>query len=70
MGNDYVDARKFENIYSHISVPKSKSMSDQHRRIAGLLEFLRGESVEDAIDRVIFFNYIFSPVFFFINIFP
>ena len=45
-------------------------MSDQHRRIAGLLEFLRGESVEDAIDRVIFFNYIFSPVFFFINIFP
>ena len=63
MGNDYVDARKFENIYSHISVPKSKSMSDQHRRIAGLLEFLRGESVEDAIDRVIFLITYFPQYF-------
>ena len=52
LGNDYVDSRKFENIFSQIHLPKTKSMCDQHRKISGLLEFLRTQNVEDAISTV------------------
>lgn len=54
LGNDYVNKDLFENIYTQIHVPKKKKslMNDQHRRLQGLLEWLKGQSVEDAIDRV------------------
>lgn len=53
LGNDYTDARLFSNIYCHIHIPKSKKMMVQHRKIEGLLEWLKGQSVEEAIERVI-----------------
>lgn len=52
LGNDYADKRLFENIFSQIHLPKSKSMNDQHRRLQGLLEWLKGQTVDEAIDRV------------------
>lgn len=54
LGNDYADNRLFEKIFSQIRIPKSKALNDQHRRIQGLLEWLKGQTVEDAIERVIF----------------
>jgi len=65
LGNDYVNKDLFENIYSQIHVPKKKKslMNDQHRRLQGLLEWLKGQTVEGAIDRVrksaVNFAYIF-----------
>lgn len=52
LGNDYADSRLFENIYSHIQIPKNKSMNDQHRKILGLLEWLKNQTVEEAIEKV------------------
>lgn len=69
LGNDYADKKLFENIFSQIHLPKSKSMNDQHRKLQGLLEWLKGQTVEEAIDRVslylIFYFKIslFSPLF-------
>lgn len=31
-------------------------MTDQHRRLQGLLEWLKDQTVEDAIDQVLKFN--------------
>lgn len=53
LGNDYADKRLFENVFSQIHLPKSRSMNDQHRRLQGLLEWLKGQTVEEAIDRVL-----------------
>ena len=53
LGNDYADARLFENVFAQIHLPKSKTMTDQHCKLQGLLDWLRGQSVEDAIDQVL-----------------
>lgn len=68
LGNDYADKRLFENIFSQIHLPKSKSMNDQHRRLQGLLEWLKGQNVEEAIDRVCFhfilnFRFLYLPFY-------
>ncbi|XP_057366157.1 protein asteroid homolog 1-like [Daphnia carinata] len=55
LGNDYADKRLFENIFSQIHLPKSKSMNDQHRKLQGVLEWLKGQTVEEAIDRILMF---------------
>lgn len=52
LGNDYADGRLFENVFSQIHLPKNKSMTDQHRKLQGLLEWLKDQTVEDAIDLV------------------
>lgn len=72
LGNDYADKRLFENIFSQIHLPKSRSMNDQHRRLQGLLEWLKGQTVEEAIDRVfliirkIWLSFEINKVFFFL----
>lgn len=53
LGNDYADKRLFENVFSQIRLPKNKSANEQHRRLRGLLDWLKGQTVEEAIDRIL-----------------
>lgn len=52
LGNDYADKRLFRDIFSRIHLPKNKSLNEQQRKIQGLLEWLKGQTVDEAIERV------------------
>jgi hypothetical protein len=55
LGNDYIPAAVFENIFASIKLPKkTKACSERHRKIRGLLAWLGKESrVGPAIDRLL-----------------
>jgi len=55
LGNDYIKRKFSDPFFAQIKKPKSKKLSEQQRRIGGLLDWLRKETMESAIPKVIFF---------------
>lgn len=54
LGNDYVQKRLFKNFFSHLKMPKSKmKKNEQQRSIDGVLRWLRGETFESAIEKIV-----------------
>lgn len=54
MGNDYVEKRVFRNFFSHLKLTKSrKKVNEQQRSIQSLLEWLRKETLENAVMKII-----------------
>jgi hypothetical protein len=52
LGNDYVKRKWFDPFFAQIKKPRSKKLSEQQRRIGGLLEWLRKETLESAKSKV------------------
>ncbi|KAF4526072.1 hypothetical protein B566_EDAN007565 [Ephemera danica] len=54
LGNDYIKASLFDGFFSQIRLPKrNREYTYQHRKIAGLLQWLRKENVESAVPKIL-----------------
>lgn len=53
LGNDYVPAYIFKKIYNHVKLSKSKKISHQQKRIAAIFEWLRNETLESAVRKIL-----------------
>ncbi|XP_059485028.1 protein asteroid [Neocloeon triangulifer] len=55
LGNDYVKRKLFDPFFDQIKKPSSKKLSYQQKKIAGLIQWLRRETMESAISKVLHF---------------
>jgi len=54
MGNDYIEAKHFDRVFTQIRLPKKKHLSPRHKKMSGLLHWLsREDSVDSALDRLL-----------------
>ncbi|KAK3922417.1 Protein asteroid [Frankliniella fusca] len=53
LGNDYVSLSKFKKFYNHVKLSKSKRKSKQQKRIAAIFEWLRKETYESAVTKIL-----------------
>lgn len=54
LGNDFVEKKLFRNFFSQLKLPKSRhKTNEQQRSIHGLLKWLREESLDSAITKII-----------------
>ncbi|PNF26061.1 hypothetical protein B7P43_G06391 [Cryptotermes secundus] len=53
LGNDYIEHQVFEHFLSQIQLPKNHSVSKTQRQIMGLSEWLRKETVETAVKKIL-----------------
>lgn len=53
LGNDYVSLSQFKKFYNHVKLSKSKTKSKQQRRIAAIFEWLRKETFESAVTKIL-----------------
>jgi hypothetical protein len=53
LGNDYIKASLFDGFFSQIHLPKrNRELTYQHRKITGLIQWLRKETIISAIPKV------------------
>lgn len=53
LGNDYIKRSTFSNFFNQLKLPKYKAMSETQKRICGLLHWLRKETLETALNKVL-----------------
>ncbi|XP_067006897.2 protein asteroid [Anabrus simplex] len=53
LGNDYIKKSVFSNFLSQIKRPRSRTMNDTQKSIAGLLQWLRQETFETATSKIL-----------------
>lgn len=53
LGNDYVKKSMFSSFYQHIKIKKSKTENEQQRLIKSVICWLRNESLESAISKIL-----------------
>ncbi|XP_026479760.1 protein asteroid-like [Ctenocephalides felis] len=54
LGNDYINKSTFKNFYAHLKLAKTKQkISDQQRTINALLQWLRNETYDSAVEKIL-----------------
>ncbi|KAK6639998.1 hypothetical protein RUM43_008275 [Polyplax serrata] len=53
MGNDYIDNNIFKNFFKHVIISKNKNLLISHRRVLGLLNWIKKESFHSAVQGIL-----------------
>lgn len=55
LGNDYIKASNFKEFYSHLKMDKTKKIKLGQRRVKGVVDWLKNETFESAITKILQF---------------
>ncbi|XP_014288558.1 protein asteroid [Halyomorpha halys] len=53
LGNDYIKTSSFKEFYSHLKMDKTKKMRPGQRRVKGLVDWLKNETFESAMAKIL-----------------